>query len=179
MNGVSPSVWYLCQWKFLINGIFEMEKLFAKLNPEEKELMLKVPAMITILIAGADDDIDEAEMSTATKILKYKSLVPENMIMEQYIKAVNLNFEDDVNSLLNDYPGLAELRNPIIAKQLEKLNTIFPKLNPDFNLIFYKSIKRFAKSIAEASGGVFGFFSISGEEKYWLELDMIHDPAAN
>jgi hypothetical protein len=151
---------------------------FDNLTKAEKELLYLAPAMVTILIAGADDDIDDKERATAQKLIRYQEVAPKQAILVPYIKKIRETFEEDLARLLSEYPGMAELRNPIIKEQLEKLNNILPKLNPEFSKAFYVGLRNFAKNIATASGGVLGFFSISEEEKKWLNLDMIKNPTA-
>jgi hypothetical protein len=137
--------------------------------------MYQVPDMITILIAGADDDIEEKETDAASKMTKLRSEMGDDEL-HAYYHEVNEHFDTVLRLLLDQYPRMAESRNPIIAKQLEEVNTILAKLEPGFAASFYKSIKSFAKRVAESAGGVLGFASVSKEEKQWMGLDMITEP---
>jgi hypothetical protein len=152
---------------------------FDNLSKAEKELLFLAPAMVAILIAGADDDIDDKERATARKLIKYKEVAPKNAVLVPYIKKIRETFEEDITKLLTEYPGMAELRNPIIEEQLKRLNDILPKLSIDFSKAFYEGLRNFARNIAKASGGVLGFFSVSEEEKKWIDLEMINDPKPN
>lgn len=146
------------------------------LNDKEQDLILKAPAMIAILVAGADDDITDREQQAAVKWARYKRSTSDPLLMPYY-DLVHNRFETMLKELLQEYPSLAELRNPIIVKQLEQLNEVLPKLEGDFAVELYESLKRYAHHIAEASGGFLGFFRINPEERKWLHLDMIKDPA--
>ena len=152
-----------------------MIKEFGRLNEEERDLLLKAPAMVTILIAGADDDIDDQEKDKAERLAKFKGISGDSLLLSYYTE-VHQNFSLQLIELGKEYPAMAELRNPIIAKQLELLNNILPKLPRDYAIELYKSLKSFAKNIAEASGGFLGFLSVGSEEKDWVQLPMIQDP---
>ena len=152
-----------------------MIKEFNKLNEEEQDLLIKAPAMITIMIAGADDDIDEKETDKAKRLAKFKAISGDHLLMPYYSE-VQAQFQNNLIDLVKDYPDMAELRNPIIAKQLSMINNILPKLPKDFAIEIYKSLKSFSKNVAEASGGFLGFLSVGPEENDWVELDMITDP---
>lgn len=152
-----------------------MIKDFERLTAEEREFMYRVPAMITVLIAGADDDIEEKETDAASRMAKLRSTMGDDEL-HAYYHEVDESFDDTLKGLIQAYPRMAESRNPIISKQLEQVNEVLPKLDPDFAASFYKSMKSFAKRIAESAGGVLGFASVSKEEKQWLELEMISDP---
>ncbi len=60
-----------------------------------------------------------------------------------------------------------------ISEELVKLNDILPKLDPLFARAFLKSMRTFASSVAESSGGIFGFFSVSFDEQQLIGLEMI------
>ena len=148
---------------------------FEHLSKEEQDLLYKAPVMITILIAGADDDIDDAEKATAEKVLNYKRVAGDAELLNYY-EEVHKDFEEHLTELLKDYPTLAETRNPIIAKQLEQLNDILPKLHRDFAITYYDNLRSYARKVAEASGGFLGFMSIGPKEQKWVKLQMIKDP---
>lgn len=157
-----------------------MIEQFKNLSKQEIDLLLNTPILITILVAGADNHIDPDEQKWAKKLTTYRQFT-EKTILQEYYKIVNDNFESNLEkfvSYINSFPQDAKDRNPYISNELAKINSILPKLNPEFAANFYDSIKSFAKHIAEASGGVLGFGSVSSEEKVWMELDMIKKPVA-
>ena len=51
-----------------------------------------------------------------------------------------------------------------------------PKIDKTFSIKLYASLKEYAKRIAEASGGVLGYLSVSYEESQLVDLKMIHEP---
>ena len=66
-------------------------------------------------------------------------------------------------------------RTSEISSLLEELNPILSTIDETVAYHLYKSYKSFAKHVAKASGGLFGFFSIGPEEKALLGLPML-DP---
>ena len=150
---------------------------FEKLNEEEIELMLKSPLLISILIAGADDEIDNSEVKKAVEISKYKQVRARKSLLDFY-QEVGENFEDKLKILIQQYPISTKQRNVKIIDELEKLNEILPKLEKQFANEFYKSVKGIAKNIAEASGGILGYMTIGYEESKLIDLEMIKEPSA-
>jgi hypothetical protein len=148
---------------------------FRTLNQEEIDLMYKVPVLITVLIAGADNDIDKNEIEEAISLAKFKKNRAREILLPYY-RNVSVNFEEQLTMALNEYPHSFEERNRIIEVELKKLNSILPKLEKEFAVQFYASIKDFAKHIAEASGGILGYMAVSYEEAQFLDLKMINDP---
>ena len=148
------------------------------LDDEEMELILKVPILISILIAGADNEIDKSEIKQAVNISKAKQARARKSLIDYY-KEVGENFEDKLMIMIQNYPIDAQKRNPMIIEELEKLNDLFPKLERQYAIEFYESVKDIAKTIAEASGGVLGYMAIGYEESKLIGLNMIKDPSKN
>ena len=148
---------------------------FEKLNEEEVEAILKVPLLVSILIAGADNEIDNSEIKKAVDISRSKQIRARKSLLDFY-QEVGENFEDKLKVLIQQYPLNSEERNPVITDELEKINSILPKLDKQFASEFYESIKDIAKKVAEASGGVLGYMAIGYEESKLIDLKMIKDP---
>jgi hypothetical protein len=149
---------------------------FKALTNDEIETMLKVPMLITILVAGADNEIDKSEMNEAVSIAKLKQKKARLDLIDYY-KEVGSDFEDKLKVMIQMYPTKAAERNPMVIAELEKLNTILPKLDQKFSIEFYASIKDIAKKIAESSGGLLGYMAVGYEESKLIGLKMINDPS--
>ncbi|UII20120.1 hypothetical protein [Fulvivirga ligni] len=149
---------------------------FKNLSAEETDLMLKVPVLVSILIAGADNNIDKSEIREAVNLSKIK-LVKAREDLVSYYKIVGQDFEDKVKVMINQLPSGVESRTAEIVKELQKVNAILPKLDTRFALEFYESIRDMAKKIAEASGGILGYMAVGYEESKLIGLSMIKDPS--
>jgi hypothetical protein len=153
-----------------------MIKELNKLSDKEIELMKEIPALIAILIAGADGVIDEKEMYWAEKVKIFRGS-KEGSILKEYYSEVVRGFKKTMGELIEDLPVNLSERNHEITKRLKGINKILPKFNKKYSVEFYKSLLSYAEQVAKASGGILGYASISPEEKKWLSLDMIKDPS--
>jgi hypothetical protein len=148
---------------------------FKKLDVTEIELMFKTPLLVSILIAGADGNIDRKEISEAVFFVEKQTKTKSELT--EYFRDVAQDFEDKMRVLLQGYPHDSAQRNALIAEDLSKLNSILPKLNPEFSIQFYTILKRIAYQIASSSGGILGINAIDEEEAKYIELHMIDNPA--
>ncbi|MEO8666785.1 MAG: hypothetical protein ABI462_14940 [Ignavibacteria bacterium] len=151
--------------------IYELKNL----SEDEINLMLLTPALVTLLIAGAEGDIDEKEIDWGTKIAHFRA--NENTILQNYYQEVDKNFNDALKQLKEIMPPEVAERSKKINQELCRLNDVLPKLDPDFAKEFYKSMLSLSKQVAQASGGLWGYGSISPEEKKHLNLEAINSPA--
>ncbi|MBN4081693.1 hypothetical protein JYU23_01030 [bacterium AH-315-C07] len=147
------------------------------LDQSEKDLLYKAPILVTVLIAGADDLIDSKEKESAVLSAKfnYQTLISEPKL-EEFYETVTEDFLGKLTAVVNELPPEAAIRNPIISAELMKLNEILPKLDAEFAILYYDSLKALSVKVAEASGGFLGLGSVSSEEQEWVELSMISAP---
>ena len=152
-----------------------MVKEFENLREDEIQVMLDAPVYVAILIAGADGNIDKSERKEAINTARSKQSRAREQLVDFY-KEVSGRFETRFTELIDALPDNVDERNPKIISELRKLNFIMPKIDKNFSIKFYASLKDLAKKIAEASGGVLGYLSVSYEEAKLLDLKMINDP---
>ena len=145
---------------------------FEPLSENEIEVMLQAPVYVVILIAGADGKIDKSERKEALEVIRSKQSRSREQLNEFY-KLAGKRFEENFNKLIDDLPSGTDARISAITTELRKLNFILPKLDKNFAVKYHASLKDFARKIAEASGGVLGYLSVSYEESKLMELKMI------
>ena len=149
---------------------------FKNLMDDEIELMFKAPLLTAILVAGADDTIDRTEIKEAVNILTLRPQKSRRELIDYY-SIVAEDVEDKLKVLIHEFPSNTSQRSDLITEDLKKLNSIFRKLDKNFSIRFYESLKDIALRVAESSGGVFGFMSVGFEESRVIDLKMIKDPS--
>ncbi|MFZ6012261.1 MAG: hypothetical protein ACOYXT_18105 [Bacteroidota bacterium] len=148
---------------------------FHKLNEQEIELMLKLPILVCILIAGADGNIDKKEIREAIAFVQKN----KKSKLETYFREVALDFEDKVKITIQGYPYESTQRNPLVIHELSEVNNVWSKLDRNFAKAIYDAMKEVATRIASSSGGLLGIRSVGSQEAKYLELPMISDPLKN
>lgn len=149
---------------------------FGDLTKEEQDLMFSAPALVSILIAGADDNIKDIHLKVASELAVYKSKTIEPYL-RRYFEIASADIEDKINELIAKLPGKASHRNPLIIEDLKRVNNIIQRINFEFADKFYFALKDIARCVAEASGGILGYMSINKEEAEALNnLKMILRP---
>jgi hypothetical protein len=150
-------------------------KAFEKLTEEEKDLMLKTPVLVCILIAGADGEIDRNEIKQAISIVSKNK--DRKTLLSEYFAEVSSDFEDKLKVILQSYPYESTQRNPLIEHELSRVNLIWPKLSKDFAENFYNMLLELALKVASSSGGWLGFRSVDNQEARYVKLPMLSKPS--
>lgn len=143
------------------------------LNQEEQQLMIDAVPLVTILIAGADGEIDSQELSWSKKLTEIRSYSHTDPQLDAYYTLIGEHFEPRVQALIAESPQDTAARQALISEKLAGLNAILPKLEFNFANRLHKSLTSFAEHVAKASGGFLGIGSISPEEAELLSLPMI------
>lgn len=138
---------------------------------ELQELLDAIP-VITLLIAGADGEIDDDELSTSEKITKIRGY-SGGEIMQDFYDKVGEDYTERLSRWLKVIPKDTAERTADLSGRLEKLNPILAKLAPELGAEMYKSFTSFATHVAKASGGFLGFGSINKEEANLVSLPML------
>jgi len=151
-----------------------MDDIFRTLLPEEYDQLKSAVPLITVLIGGADGNLDSKERSWAEKVTNIRSYsLPEEY--RAYYLAIGESFSDDLDSLLAELPDEVPERQMEISRRLSPLSDILSKLDAKVAAAMYDEWRSFARHVARASGGFLNMWSISTEEKRWISLPMIRE----
>ena len=104
-----------------------MPREFDVLNEAEVKLMLDAIPLITMLVAGADGEVDENELEKAAKMTKVRSY-DFNSKLKDYFKLVGEEFVDRLAKFDSDLPKDTDARIAAIADLLTGLNPILQKI---------------------------------------------------
>lgn len=154
-----------------------MIREFDRLSSVETELMIKGPILTCILIAGADDHVDNKEIKGTIELAKNKQKKAKGSPLGRFYETVTEDFEDKLKVVLQSYPVDPVRRNALITEELKGLNEVLPKLDIAFAIEYYNSIRDIARGTAESSGGLLGIKSVGEEEALLVDLPMIKNPS--
>ncbi len=150
---------------------------FEVLTEEQFEIAKSSVAWITVLIAGADGEIDKYEKEWAAKVTKIRSYHTPNELTQFYTE-VGKDFSARLESTIDNLPAGAEAREAVLTQKLSQLNDILDCIDKNLANELLKSYRSFAKHVAKASGGLLGFFSVGIEESKLIALPMLNDIAS-
>ena len=149
-----------------------MPREFSKLTEAEKQLMLDAVPLITILVAGADGEMDDNELEWAEKLTEVRSYDFHSKLNE-YFQEIGKNFTDRLGELNKEFPKETAVRTAAISARLAELNPILRKMDDFDAAIYYDNFLTFAEHVAKASGGILRFMAIGAAEKEVISLPML------
>lgn len=148
----------------------------SKLHRDEQELIKKAPLLVSILVAGADGEIEADEIQNVAKLIHTKSFSEVSDIRHLY-NEIDHDVEATFNAIIKGLPTDAEERELRVSEELAGLNPIMAKMDAQVAHDFYNSLKKFALHMAQSSGGVLGMLRVNHHEKEIIKLPMLNKPS--
>lgn len=152
-----------------------MIEQFLNLTQEEQALVMDAPALVTVWIAGSDNEIDQNEIEGALDQVNWRSIKARPDLLSYY-QEVNKNFSKRLQEIIQQLPKEQGPRDVAVIEKLAGLNTILPKFEKAFAEQLFASYQELAKRVAESSGGFLGYQAVDSEEVQRVSLLMIEDP---
>ena len=137
-------------------------------------MVMKAPIYVAVLIAGADGEIDNSERKEAVDIANNRQSRSREQLSEYYQA---IDFQNEFEKMIIELPSDVDERNTAIIRELRKLNFILKKVDRPWAVKLHGSLKDLSKKIAEASGGLMSYLTVSYEESKLMELKMLKDPS--
>jgi len=125
---------------------------FKHLSKEEFDILTEAPALITILIGGADGDLDHEERDWSERLLRTRAYNKPKELNEFY-RVISETFWVKLNGLMRELPPNPEVRGNLISERLGQLNGVFEKLDIEIAADLYHGFRKLALETAVASGG--------------------------
>ena len=149
-----------------------MAKYFDTISQDDKQILKDTFVSITLLIAAAESEITEAEISEAVNTIKVRGY-EANHLFHEFYDEIGQDFAQNLDNARASVVISRESED-IYANQISKVNRVLEMLPNSVAKRLYKDYLSFAHRIANASGGVLGFGTISREERNLIHLPMIH-----
>lgn len=145
------------------------------LNQQEMDLLAAAPVWVMLLIACADQNIEEKEVNRGKEIIRIKSFTEKSDVRFIY-SDLESQMDHIIDQSLKSLSADGEERIKFISAKLEELNEILAKIERSFAIQFYNSLRDLAIYVAQASETFFGVISINMEEKKYIKLPMLKKP---
>jgi len=128
-----------------------------KLSPQEYELLIKAPALFSVLASCSDHGINKAQKSDAIKLAHIKTFtaVPE---LQPYFKEAEINFKEHFEQVAALYYPFDESQRDLLKLEIKKVQQIISKLNPSYGSALTKSLERYAIHVKRATYSIFQDF---------------------
>jgi len=129
-----------------------------KLEPQDKEILLRAPALVALLAAISDDGVvSKSEKSASVRLAHFRTY-SSAPILHNFYKEVDKVFEQFFDEEWSKLPEGWEDRKAHLEQRLLDLNSVLPKLNEVYAKELVLSLKSFAKHVFRSNSHILDYF---------------------
>jgi len=135
-----------------------MSTEIEKLSPEDRDILLKAPAVVAVLAAISDDgEVSTLEKSESVKLSHLRTYTAEEMLQNFY-KEAEKDFEHHFDKITSALPEGWEEKEAFLEKEILELNKVLPQLNEVYAKGLVESLKSFAKHVFKSNATFLDYF---------------------
>ena len=131
--------------------------VFEDLSQQEKKQLIRFPVYVSLLAASKDCCLDKLEKNTVIKLTHIKTFSSDPLLTDYYA-AVDRDFEKDVAEINEQLPKEKQARELAIRKELRKLDGILRKLDKEYAVSLYHSLRSYKDQVSRAHRNILEYF---------------------
>lgn len=132
---------------------------FKRLTDEERELLMKAPALVSVLASCSYNEVNQTKKRDAIKLAHLKTFTADPTLLPYY-REVEKNFIDNFETTVEQYFPFDEVRRQQLIAEIEQVNKIIEKLDSHYAHILRKSLHKYANHVKNSTHSVFQDFLI-------------------
>ncbi|HEY6163096.1 MAG TPA: hypothetical protein VI112_17850 [Bacteroidia bacterium] len=122
---------------------------FRELTAEEKQKLESAPVLISLLVSGADPEMNEKEKKEALHFSHIKTFTADPLLREFY-RDVEKGFEERTAELDRELPKERKEREEEIKKRLASIEPILEKLGKTYTILMHQSLNSYYEHVSKA-----------------------------
>ncbi|HET7897035.1 MAG TPA: hypothetical protein VFL47_05185 [Flavisolibacter sp.] len=134
-----------------------MIKQFENLTDEERELLLKAPALVSVLASSSDKGIDPVNKRDAFWLAHLKTFTAMPVLLPYYHEVEKI-FAEEFEDAARTYEPFDEPKREALQAALKNVSKVMAKLDPSYAQALQQSLQRFAHHIRRSTHSVFQDF---------------------
>jgi hypothetical protein len=130
---------------------------FEKLTPQEQELLIKAPVLLSVLASCSERGINKAQKSDAIKLAHIKTFTAI-VELQPYFKLVEKSFKEHFEQIAEQYYPIDDDHRNLLKLEIQNIQKIIAKLNPSYGRALSKSLERYTIHVKRATYSIFQDF---------------------
>ncbi|GHN02578.1 hypothetical protein WSM22_40670 [Cytophagales bacterium WSM2-2] len=130
-----------------------MTKEIQDLTADEQKILLKAPAIVSLIAATSTGEINEWEKSNAIKLAHLKTYSAHPLLIPYY-KKVAMVFEENFEAMAKKYEPFDKTKRVAMLKEIDKIDEVIAKLDDKLAAILRASLSGYAEHVRKAYKGI-------------------------
>ena len=134
-----------------------MIRQFENLLDDEKELLFKAPALISVYESSALNEINSTRKADAIKLAHLRTFAATPLLIPFYIE-VEKDFKMHFEEIAKKYAPLNEEKRAELKKEIESIEPVLNKLDREYSQTLRSSFNKFARHVKHADQCILEYF---------------------
>ncbi len=122
----------------------------AGLTSTEQALLIKAPALVSVLAATTDNEISDKERNSAIELAHLKTLT-HHPLLKAYYESVEPAFKNNFESTIRRYAPFDNAKREALEAEIKQLEPILLKLDPNLAQLLHKSLSSYADHVRKSN----------------------------
>ena len=139
--------------------IMSTSRTFEELEGQEKDLLLKAPAIVSLLAASLDHNITKAEIDDAIELAHLRTFT-SSKLLQPYYQAVEKNFKSTLTALMSRYLPMNAYSEEYFQEQINQINQLLGTIDPIFARALKESLNSYARHVNNSDKNFVEYFLV-------------------
>jgi hypothetical protein len=126
-----------------------MLKQLHNLNENEQELLLRAPALLSVMSSCSYNNVNDLKKEDAIKLSHIKSFTADPLLLPYY-QEVEKKFREQFDAIVARYFPFDHEKRKELQNEINRLNKVIGKLDPKVAGVLRRSLDRYAKHVRNA-----------------------------
>lgn len=132
--------------------------IFEKLNDQDRDILLKLPAVVAILAAISNDGTVSSHEKAESIKLSHLRTYTASPLLQDYYKEVDMDFEENFDRIMSRLPAEWKDKEAFLENEITDLNNVLPKLDSRYSRELVDSLKSFSRHVFKSNSSFLRYF---------------------
>jgi hypothetical protein len=128
-----------------------------KMTAEQQKLLVKAPALISVLVSVKDHKINYPQKAHAIQLAHLNTFTADPDL-HSYYKKVDKHFIENFEEIVKQYAPFNETQLTALKKEIDKANEVISSLDSDLSAKFHKSLSEYTEHVKLAEHSLLEHF---------------------
>ena len=134
-----------------------MIKEFKKLTTKEQNLLIKAPALVSVLAASGSFGINNEQKAEAIRMAHLKTYTANPLLLPYYAE-VETCFTKNFEATVKKYAPFDDAKRELLKKEISLTNQVIAKLDKEFAISLHLSLEGYANHVKKTARSFFENF---------------------
>ncbi|MEP7170483.1 MAG: hypothetical protein ABI855_14030 [Bacteroidota bacterium] len=127
------------------------------MNPEQQQLLVKAPALVSVLAAAKHHKINDAQKAHAVKLAHLNTFTTDTDLKSYYEK-VDKHFVENFESIAQQYAPFDDAQLEALKKEIDEVNQGIATLESELSAKLHKSLSEYTEHVKYSEHSVLEHF---------------------